>query len=67
MHNSTTEKEQKNGFVMPSKKSVKVSFVTLGMGKMGKKGRQFLVCVPVRQKDATPSRTIQSLVFQVHK
>ena len=33
MHNSTTTKEQKNAQVIPSKMSVKVSFVTPRMEK----------------------------------
>ena len=42
MHNITTAKEPKNAQLIPSKKSVKVSFVTSGMVKIGKMVEDFL-------------------------
>ena len=43
MHNSTTAKQPKSDQVMPSKMSVKGSFVTPIMKKMGKEVEDFLV------------------------
>ena len=43
MHNRTAAKERKkNALLLPSKMSVKVSFVTPGMGNMGKMEEDFL-------------------------
>ena len=61
MHNSTTANELKNiAQLLPSKKSVKVSFVTSGIEKMRKKVGDFLflpkgVC---RTAPATPDLLI---------
>ena len=42
MHNSTAAKErEKNALLTPSNKSVKVSFVTPGVGNMGKMVEDF--------------------------
>ena len=43
MHNSTAAKERKNTLLIPSKICVKVSFVTPGMGYMGKIVEDFLI------------------------
>ena len=42
MHNSTDAKERKNALLIPSKISVKVSFVPPGMGNMWKMVEDFL-------------------------
>ena len=50
MNNSITKQNKK----WPSKKSVKVSFVTPGMEKKWKKGRRFSVYAPAQEGGAAP-------------
>ena len=42
MHSSITAKERKNAKLIPSKMTVKLSFVTPGMEKMGKMVEDFI-------------------------